>query len=133
VLSFRSQFFQSLRHFVSHPNDRSTTQGWGSSANVTREIGILKSLGASRVYIIEAVLRETGLLAISGIILGLASPISCELSSTISFQFPTLAFAVTPEGSQPPSRSPSAAAILGAFYPAIKAVRKCPIDALSYE
>ena len=36
----------------------------------TREIGILKSLGASQFYIVNVVLRETAFLAILGIILG---------------------------------------------------------------
>ena len=35
----------------------------------TREIGILKSLGASKLYIVNVVLRETILLAIIGIIM----------------------------------------------------------------
>ncbi len=34
VLSLRSQFFQSLRHFSSQPNERSTTQRLGMTANV---------------------------------------------------------------------------------------------------
>ncbi len=38
----------------------------------TREIGILKSLGASKLYIVGLILRETTLLAIAGIILGTA-------------------------------------------------------------
>ena len=37
----------------------------------TREIGILKSLGASEFYIVNVVLRETALLAILGILLGI--------------------------------------------------------------
>ncbi len=38
----------------------------------TREIGILKSLGADKLYIVNVVLRETLLIAISGVILGIA-------------------------------------------------------------
>ena len=38
----------------------------------TREIGILKSLGATRLYIVNVVLRESLLLAIGGVLLGLA-------------------------------------------------------------
>ena len=34
VLSLRSQFFQSLRHFSSHAKERSTTQRFGMTANV---------------------------------------------------------------------------------------------------
>ena len=37
----------------------------------TREIGILKSLGASKFYIVNVILRETVLLAIAGIIVGI--------------------------------------------------------------
>src|SRR5207245_9558684 len=37
----------------------------------TREIGILKSIGASKFYIVNVILRETVLLAIAGIVEGL--------------------------------------------------------------
>ena len=37
----------------------------------TREIGILKSLGASKSYVVRVILRETLLLAVAGIIVGL--------------------------------------------------------------
>ena len=37
----------------------------------TREIGILKSMGASKFYIVNVILRETVLLAIAGIIVGI--------------------------------------------------------------
>ncbi len=36
----------------------------------TREIGILKSIGASKLYIVNVILRETVLLAIGGIVVG---------------------------------------------------------------
>ncbi|HVI05374.1 MAG TPA: ABC transporter permease, partial [Sphingomicrobium sp.] len=38
----------------------------------TREIGILKSMGASKLYIVNVILRETALLALAGIIVGMA-------------------------------------------------------------
>ena len=37
----------------------------------TREIGILKSMGASKTYIVNVILRETGVLAVAGIVLGI--------------------------------------------------------------
>ncbi len=37
----------------------------------TREIGILKSLGASKLYIVNVILRETTSLAIAGIVVGI--------------------------------------------------------------
>jgi putative ABC transport system permease protein len=97
----------------------------------TREIGILKSLGASRVYIVTVVLRETGLLAVSGIILGVG--LTYLMRTVFHYKFPTLAFAVTPEWVAAAVGIAFSGAILGAFYPAIKAARKDPIDALSYE
>jgi putative ABC transport system permease protein len=97
----------------------------------TREIGILKSLGASRLYIITVVLRETALLAITGIIIGVA--LTYLMRTIFRYKFPTLAFAVTPEWVLAAVLIAFSGAMLGAFYPAIKAARKDPIDALSYE
>jgi putative ABC transport system permease protein len=97
----------------------------------TREIGILKSLGASRLYIITVVLRETALLAITGIIVGVA--LTYLMRTGFRYKFPTLAFAVTPEWVLAAVLIAFSGAMLGAFYPAIKAARKDPIDALSYE
>jgi hypothetical protein len=39
----------------------------------TREISILKSLGVSKAYLVNAILRETTLLAIGGLIVGIAN------------------------------------------------------------
>jgi putative ABC transport system permease protein len=97
----------------------------------TREIGILKSLGASRLYIISVVLRETALLAIVGIALGVG--VTFLMRTIFHYKFPTLAFAVTPGWVTAAVLIAFSGAMLGAFYPAIKAARKDPIDALSYE
>jgi putative ABC transport system permease protein len=97
----------------------------------TREIGILKSLGASRSYIIAVVLRETALLAATGIILGVA--VTYLMRAIFHYKFPTLAFAVTPGWVAAAVLIAFSGAILGACYPALKAARKDPIDALSYE
>ena len=37
----------------------------------TREIGILKSIGASKFYVVNVILRETLMLALGGIVLGI--------------------------------------------------------------
>src|ERR1700685_3173625 len=44
----------------------------------TREIGILKSMGASKLYIVNVILRETVLLAIGGIVVGIAFSLLAE-------------------------------------------------------
>ncbi len=97
----------------------------------TREIGVLKSLGASRMYIVSVVLWETGLLALTGIVLGVGT--TFLMKAIFHSRLPKLDFEVTPQWVGSAVAIAFAGAMLGAFYPAIKAARKDPIDALSYE
>jgi putative ABC transport system permease protein len=97
----------------------------------TREIGILKSMGASRSYIVGLVLRETGLLAVAGIVLGIV--IAFVLEGVFHRTQPTLDFVITADWVLKATGIALAGALLGAFYPALKAARKDPIDALAYE
>jgi putative ABC transport system permease protein len=97
----------------------------------TREIGILKSMGAGRAGIISVVLRETGLLAIVGVILGVAA--TYVLRTLLHAKFPTLSFQITPRWVLSAVLIALLGALFGALYPALKAARKDPIDALSYE
>ncbi len=97
----------------------------------TREIGILKSLGASQSYIVSVVLREAGLLAFVGIALGVG--LTLLMRSIFQVKFPKLDFAVTPHWILSAVLIAFSGAMLGALYPALKAARKDPIDALSYE
>ena len=59
----------------------------------TREIGILKSLGASQFYVVSLVLRETALLSLVGIVLGIA--VTFALKAGMDVRFPTLPFPVS--------------------------------------
>jgi putative ABC transport system permease protein len=97
----------------------------------TREIGILKSLGAGRIYIVGVVLRETGVLAVAGIIVGVIS--SYILSGILENRFPTLDFVINVPYVWKAVVIAFFGSILGALYPAFKAASKDPIDALSYE
>ena len=97
----------------------------------TREIGILKSMGASRAYIVGIVLRETSVLAAVGIALGIAA--SFALSAALEARFPTLDFVINLPYVWKSILIAFVGAILGALYPALKAASKDPIDALSYE
>ncbi|HYK37486.1 ABC transporter permease [Alloacidobacterium sp.] len=97
----------------------------------TREIGILKSLGASRAYIANVVLREAALISVLGIILGIG--LTYVLKIGLSYKFPTLPFPVSLVWRANAAGIAFAGAILGALYPALKAARKDPIDALAYE
>ena len=97
----------------------------------TREIGILKSMGAGRLAIVSVVLRETMLLAIVGTSLGVAA--TYLLRDVLGARFPTLSFELTLGWVINAVAIAMSGALLGALYPALKAARKDPIDALSYE
>src|SRR5215469_1051999 len=97
----------------------------------TREIGILKSMGASRLYIVSIVLRETAMLAAAGIALGVVA--SYVLSAVLQARIPTLDFVINFPWVLKAVVIAFVGALLGALYPAYKAASKDPIDALSYE
>ncbi len=97
----------------------------------TREIGILKSLGAGKLYIVNVVLRETLLIAIGGIILGIIISYCARVGLRTKFQ--TLPVMITYVWLIKAAIIALVGSLLGAFYPAIKAAQKDPIDALAYE
>jgi putative ABC transport system permease protein len=97
----------------------------------TREIGILKSLGASRLYIVDLVLRETAFLAFVGIALGIG--LAWTLKAFMNARFPTQPFPVTIDWMVTATLIAFCGALLGASYPALKAAAKDPIEALAYE
>ena len=97
----------------------------------TREIGILKSLGAGKLYIVGAILRETLLIAVGGVILGIA--ISFAAKSALKAHFQTLPLMITSSWLIRAAVIAIIGSLLGALYPALKAAQKDPIDALAYE
>jgi putative ABC transport system permease protein len=97
----------------------------------TREIGILKALGASKLYIVSAILQETGMLAIGGILLGIV--VSFIARAIVLAKFPTIPFPISVHWVIQATVLSIVGALIGAVYPAYKAARKDPIDALAYE
>jgi putative ABC transport system permease protein len=98
----------------------------------TREIGILKSMGASRLYIITLILRETTALAIAGIVLG--TVISLLAGAGIHYRIPVMPVEVfNLSWIVKTTLIAIVGALGGAAYPAFKAARKDPIEALAYE
>jgi putative ABC transport system permease protein len=97
----------------------------------TREIGILKSLGASKWYIVNVVLRETVLLAIAGIVVGIL--LSAATRRAIMFEKPVLRLFWSNAWVVKASVIAVIGALAGALYPALKAAQRDPIDALAYE
>ncbi len=97
----------------------------------TREIGILKALGASKAYIIAVILREASLLAAVGIVLGLEG--AEVLRKVVLVFFPTMTVELTWDWRFYAACLAMIGSIVGAFYPALKAASLDPVDALAYE
>lgn len=97
----------------------------------TREIGILKSLGASKLYIVNVILRETSLLAIAGIAVG--TGISFLTRHIILVERPTMRLFWSYQWVLVAALIALLGSLGGAWYPALKAARRDPIDALAYE
>lgn len=97
----------------------------------TREIGILKSLGASKLYVVNIVLRETMLLAAIGIAAGIL--ISLTTRRMIMFEKPVMRLYWSYGWVLRATLIAIAGALAGALYPAVKAAQRDPIDALAYE
>lgn len=98
----------------------------------TREIGILKSLGASAGYILGIFVREAFALGLLGSIAGIGASylikyvietlIPSSMQQAIVYDWWPIAMAVTLTG-----------ALLGVLYPAIRAARQDALESLSYE
>jgi putative ABC transport system permease protein len=97
----------------------------------TREIGILKSMGASKLYIVNLVLRETILLAVAGIIFGIVVSLGARMG--IEHRWPLVHIDKSNEWMLKAAIVAIIGAAGGALYPAWKAAQKDPIDALAYE
>lgn len=97
----------------------------------TREIGILKSLGASKLYIVNVILRETALLALAGIVVGVIFSVTAR--AALRQKLPLLQMEFSAEWMVRATAIAIVGALLGALYPAYKAAQKDPIDALAYE
>ncbi len=97
----------------------------------TREIGILKSMGASKLAIVGVVLRECAVLAVAGVVVGIAGTFGVR---TLLFHlFPTQHFEITGIWLGRGALIAFVSSICGALYPAWMAARKDPIEALAYE
>jgi putative ABC transport system permease protein len=97
----------------------------------TREIGVLKSLGASKGYIVQVILSETTLLTLAGAVAGIG--MSFAVKKIFIMAFPTLSILITPNWILRACLIAVLGGWLGASYPAWLASRKDPVEALAYE
>jgi len=96
----------------------------------TREIGILKAMGASRFYIISEIEREALLISFLGLLVGfgLAAVAGFGIHKTTS-----LIFDFSPKWALTAAAIGMLGGALGAFYPAARAANLDPVTALAYE
>jgi putative ABC transport system permease protein len=97
----------------------------------TREIGILKALGASPAYILGILLRETTLLALVGAIAGIAMSFGTQWLMRVFV--PTMTVEIVQAWWPRAAGLALIAALIGAIYPGLKAARQDAIEALSYD
>ncbi len=97
----------------------------------TREIGILKSMGASKPTIVGVVLRECAALAVAGVLVGIAATFGVR--ELLNVRFPGFSFELTAAWMARGAAIAFLGSLCGALYPAWMAARKDPIDALAYE
>jgi putative ABC transport system permease protein len=97
----------------------------------TREIGVLKSLGASKMFIVKALISETLLLVGLGIVCGVGMGLGAQ--RLVQGFFPTLTVLISWEWMIRAALIAVFGGLLGAAYPAWLASRRDPVEALSYD
>ena len=96
----------------------------------TREIGILKALGASRSYIVATIEKEAILISVIGLIVGFAAAL---IAGTLIHRNYGLMFEYGWGWAAVAALIGLIGGALGALYPAMRAARLDPVDALSYD
>jgi putative ABC transport system permease protein len=96
----------------------------------TRQIGVLKSLGMSKIRIAWTIVQEALLISLGGVIFGVAATLVLKLAltkwTTLNVQIePSIVASIIVVG--------LLSGVIGALYPGIRAARLDAVDALSYE
>jgi putative ABC transport system permease protein len=97
----------------------------------TREIGILRSLGASKMFIVTLIMKESILLCVIGVILGtMGRYLIVDIAKSF---FPSLAFMIDYKWMIIAAISALVSGVVGSLHPALKAASQDPVEAFAYE
>lgn len=96
----------------------------------TRQIGVLKSLGAPKGWIATQILKEAALISLFGVLAGFALSVAGKL---LIMQMTTLNVELEPRWIFYAFVIGLSSGVLGALYPALRAANQDPVKALSYE
>jgi putative ABC transport system permease protein len=97
----------------------------------TREIGILKGIGASRLQVFGLVLAEAGLIAAGGIVAGFA--LTWVARAAVLQVQPLWTVEIPPVWHLYAALLAAGGTFLGALHPAMRAARQDPVESLRYE
>jgi putative ABC transport system permease protein len=97
----------------------------------TREIGILRSLGASKALIVTLILEESLVIAVLGVVIGLG--LSFVIGRIVQGILPTLIVEIPADWMLRAAFFAVLSGLVGAIYPSIKAAAHDPVEALAYE
>jgi putative ABC transport system permease protein len=97
----------------------------------TREIGILRAIGASQQKVVRLVVEESAWICVAGVVIGIGLAFACR--SLLPLVFPTLSISLTREWGLIASSLGLFGGLIGSIYPAIKAARLDPVQALNFE
>jgi putative ABC transport system permease protein len=97
----------------------------------TREIGILRAIGASQSKVVQLVVAESALICVAGVVAGMGLAVAGRFY--LPQVFPTLTVTLTREWALIAGALGLIGGLLGSFYPALKAARMDPVQALNFE
>lgn len=97
----------------------------------TREIGILRAIGASQARVVQLVVSESTLICLSGVVLGLGLALAGQWA--IMHTWPNQVVKLTREWALIAGALGLIGGLLGSFYPALRAARLDPVQALNFE